>query len=328
MSGWSGETVLVTGYGGFLGSWLARALRERSARVLGLVSRPAGATDGGVDTVCADICDMAALRPIFERHAITTVFHLAAQTLPTLAREDPRLTFEVNARGAWNVLEATRTAPRVPRIVFSSTDSVYGESTAAPFTEDSSLAPNFPYEASKACAEMVARCYFRTYGLPIAIARFCNLYGPGDVAESRLMAGTIEAALSGVRQRLRGDGRAVRNYLYIEDAVAALLTLAEALDRPGIAGQAFNFCDEQPLSVLDVVSRVLALAGRPDLAPHLGAGTPGEISIKRASAAKAARELGWRPVTTLDEGLTRTIAWHRGRHRSTAIGPAAIGPAG
>ncbi len=315
MAEWDTKTVLVTGHDGFLGRWLARELRRRGARVLGLSHHDSGVRPDAapVEVISADICDKSAIGSIFRQHQFHTVFHLAAQTLPTLARQNPGLTFEVNAMGAWNVLEAARNARAVPRIVISSTDSVYGENDGTPFTEDSVLAPTFPYEASKACAEIVARCYHQTYRLPVAIARFCNLYGPEDIAASRLMAGTIAAAVHGERQKLRGDGSAVRNYLYIEDAVTALIQLAEAVDQPGIAGEAFNFCDETPLSVLDVVSRVLALAGRPDLAPHLGAGTPGEISIKRASSAKAKRVLGWQPRTSLDEGLRRTIAWHKAR---------------
>ena len=313
---WADRTVLVTGAAGFLGGWLVRALSERSARVVAVVNHSTPQTlnsSADFEIVRADICDPAALQPLFERSGIDTVFHLAAQTLPTLARENPRLTFEANARGTWNLLEAARSTSLVPRVVICSTDSVYGENDGEPFAEEARLAPSFPYETSKACAEMVALCYYETYGLPIAIARFCNLYGPGDVAESRLMAGTIAAALAGERQQLRGDGSAVRNYLYVEDAVTALLTVAEAIDRPGMAGQAFNFCDEQPVSVLDIVTRVLRFTGRPDLAPRLGAGTPGEISIKRASAAKARQVLGWAPAVNLDEGLARTVAWHRSR---------------
>ena len=321
MNDWCGRTVLVTGYGGFLGGALARTLLTHNARVLGMINparqvahqfRNPGA-EGAVTIVPADIRDFASLHAIFVSHTIDTVFHLAAQTLPTLAREEPCLTFEVNTRGTWNLLEAVRLAPAAPRIVLSSTDSVYGENDGAPFTEDAERGSIFPYEASKSCAEMVARCYFKTYGMPIATARFCNIYGPTDVAESRLMAGTIEAALAGRRQHLRGDGSAVRNYLYVDDAVRALLTLAGALDDPAVIGEAFNFCDEQPYSVQEIVSRVLALVGRPDLAPVLGAGTPGEISIKRASADKAARLLGWRATTSLDMGLRSTIEWHRTR---------------
>jgi CDP-glucose 4,6-dehydratase len=315
---WADRTVLVTGAAGFLGGQLVRALSQRSARLVALVndSVPQTLTDlTGLEIVRANLCDPAALQPVFRRR-IDMVFHLAAQTLPTLAREDPRPTFEANTQATWNLLEAARSAPLVPHIVIASTDSVYGENAdGAPFTEEARLAPSFPYETSKACAEMVARCYHETYALPIAIARFCNLYGPGDVAGSRLMAGTIAAAVVGKRQQLRGDGSAVRNYLYVEDAVAALLSLAEALDQPGIAGQAFNFCDEEPVSVLDIVNRVLRFVDRPDLAPHIGAGTPGEISIKRASAQRAHQALGWEPTISLDEGLARTIAWHRDQLR-------------
>jgi len=314
---WADRTVLVTGAAGFLGCWLSRALCERSAHVLALVNHSVPRTLSGLpgfEVVRADLCEPAALQSVFQRHRIETVFHLAAQTLPTLARDDPRPTFEANAQGTWNLLEAARSAPVVARIVIASTDSVYGENSGdEPFTEEARLAPSFPYETSKACAEMVARCYHETYSLPVAMARFCNLYGPGDVADSRLMAGSIAAAVAGQRQQLRGDGSAVRNYLYVEDAVAALLTVAEALERPGIAGEAFNFCDEEPVSVRDIVTRVLRFVGRPDLAPLLGAGTPGEISIKRASAAKARQVLGWKPSISLDEGLARTIAWHRSR---------------
>jgi len=318
MISWADQTVLVTGAAGFLGSRLVRALSQRSARLVALVkdSVPQTLTElSGLEVLRANLCDPAALQPLFRRR-IDIVFHLAAQTLPTLGCEDPRLTFEANTQATWNLLESARSAASVSRIVIASTDSVYGENAdGAPFTEEARLAPSFPYETSKACAEMVARCYYETYALPIAIARFCNLYGPGDVADSRLMAGTIAAAVVGKRQQLRGDGSAVRNYLYVEDAVAALLRLAEALGQPGIAGQAFNFCDEEPISVREIVTRVLRFVDRPDLAPHIGAGTPGEISIKRASAQKARQVLDWAPTVSLDEGLARTIAWHRDQLR-------------
>jgi CDP-glucose 4,6-dehydratase len=318
---WAGRTVLVTGCSGFLGGWTARTLAQHSARVIGLAhrSRPQPVETALVEIVHGDICDISRLRTIFEQHPIDTVFHLAAQTLPTVAYDAPGWTFEVNTRGAWTLLEAGRTAPQMPCVVIGSTDLVYGENDGTPFTEDAILAPHFPYETSKACIEIVAGCYVHTYGLPIAIARFCNVYGPGDMTESRLVPGAIEAALAGRRQELRGDGSAVRNYLYIEDAVSALLRLAESLDRLHLAGQAFNFCDERPWSVLDIVDRILAIAGRPDLKPRLGRGTPGEISVKRTSSAKARAMLGWHPAIGLDEGLARTIAWYHARR--SAGGP-------
>lgn len=316
MSWWAGQQVLVTGAGGFLGGWLSLALRECGATVVAMGRRDAGLASlaaDGADIIAGDLREAGSVAQAFRDRRIDTVFHLAAQTLPTLARQSPALTFDVNARGTWNLLDAARAAPAVPRIVIASTDSVYGENDGSPFDEDASLAPSFPYEASKACADIIAQCYHRTFGMSICVARFCNIFGPGDIAPSRLITGATEAAIKGERQRLRGDGSAIRNYLFVEDAVAGLLALAETADRQDVAGEAFNFCDETPYSVREVIDRILALVGRPDLSPILGPGAPSEISIKRASAAKARRVLGWRPRVGLDEGLRRTIGWQRAR---------------
>jgi CDP-glucose 4,6-dehydratase len=313
---WAGRRVLVSGCRGFLGSWLARLLRAHDARVIGMMD--SGGMDVGPCTtadisVAAELRDMASLVAILRDHRPDVVFHLAAKSLPSVARHQPHLTFEVNARGTWNLLEAIRAVAPTTKLILVSTDSVYGENDGTPFTEEMPMAPDFPYEASKACAEIAARCYARTFGVPVALARFCNIYGPGDTNVDRLVAGTVEAVLGGESPRLRGDGSSIRNYLYVEDATLALLRVAEALDGEVASGEAFNFCDETPVSSADLARRIVAVAGRPDLEVVLGPGTPGEISIKRASAERARRVLDWRPTVPLDEGLRRTIAWHRER---------------
>jgi CDP-glucose 4,6-dehydratase len=314
--GWAGRRVLVTGCRGFLGTWLVRLLQSQGAVVIGMADAGRVEPDhAGIATipVAAELRDIGSLTAILRDHAPEVVFHLAAKSLPSVARHQPHLTFEVNARGTWNLLEAIRTVTPATRLVFVSTDSVYGENDGTPFTEGTPMAPDFPYEASKACAEIAARCYARSFGLPVVLARFCNIYGPGDTNMDRLVAGTVEAVLAGQPPRLRGDGSSIRNYLYVEDATMALLRVAEALGGEIASGEAFNFCDEAPVSSADLVRRIVAVAGRPDLQPILGPGTPGEISIKRASAERARRMLDWRPGVTLDEGLRRTIAWHRER---------------
>jgi CDP-glucose 4,6-dehydratase len=264
--------------------------------------------------VTGELRDMASLAAILRDHTPDVVFHLAAKSLPSVARHQPHLTFEVNVRGTWNLLEAIRAIAPATKLVLVSTDSVYGENDGTPFIEAMPMAPDFPYEASKACAEIAARCYARTFGLPVALARFCNIYGPGDTNVDRLVAGTVEAVLGGESPRLRGDGSSIRNYLYVEDATLALLRVAQALDGEVTSGEAFNFCDETPVRSAELVRRIALVAGRPDLEVLLGPGTPGEISIKRASAERARRVLGWKPTVPLDEGLLRTIAWHRDRH--------------
>ncbi len=312
---WAGRTVLVTGSAGFLGSQLVRALGEHSVRVLGLTRAGAAARvpEPGVESVVGDVRAIDSLVQIFNHHKIDVVFHLAALASPNRSREDPLLAFDVNARGTWNLLEAARGAATVPRMVLASTDSVYGESDGAPFTEAMPVRASYPYEASKACAEIAAQCFAATFGMKVAIARFCNIYGPGDLTGSRLVVSTVEAALSGRRQVLNGDGRAMRNYLYVDDAVEALMRVPDAMGRHDLAGTVVNICEDTPYSVLDVVGRVFGQVGQPDLAPILGAGLPGEISIKFASAARARELLDWQPSVSLDEGLRRTIAWHRER---------------
>ena len=318
---WAGRTVLVTGCGGFLGGRLARALGHRSARVLGLIQAGAGtvpAADNagdaaGFEPVAGDVRDIDSLAAVFREHRVSVVFHLAALASPSLSRGDPLRAFEVNTRGTWNLLEACRTAGSVPKVVLASSDSVYGESDGSAFTEAMAISPGFPYEASKACAEIAARCYVATYGMQVAIARFCNIYGPGDTTQSRLIVSTIEAALTARRMELHGDGSSMRNYLYVDDAVTALIGVAERLGDGAFADNVLNICDDTPYSVLDIVRRVFGLTGQEALTPILGSGAHGEISIKFASAAKARDLLGWRPGVSLDEGLRRTIAWHRDR---------------
>jgi len=314
---WTGRRVLVSGCRGFLGSWLVRLLQAHGAQVIGMTdpgraaAQPSTVADIPVE---AQLHDVASLAAILRAHAPDLVFHLAAQSLPSAARCQPHLTFEVNARGTWNLLEAIRSVAPTTKLVLASSDSVYGENDGTPFTEEMPVAPDFPYEASKACAELAARCYARSFGMPVTFARFCNIYGPGDAHLGRLVSGTVEAVVRGESPRLRGDGSSIRNYLYVEDATLALLRLAQALDGEIESGEAFNFCDDTPVTSADLVRRILVVAKRPDLQMIISPGIPREISIKRASAERARRVLGWRPTVTLDEGLRRTIAWHRERH--------------
>ena len=178
-----------------------------------------------------------------------------------------------------------------------------------------------PYDVSKICAEMVARSYHATYAIPVGVVRCGNLYGGGDLHLDRIVPGTIRALLSGERPVVRSDGRAVREYLYADDAARGYMILAEAADRPGIAGEAFNLSGEQPASVLEVVETIGRLAGRTDLAPRvLGESSP-ENPVMSLTALKAQKMLGWSPETALETGLARTIAWYREAWRAGTPGP-------
>lgn len=314
---WRGRAVFVTGCSGFLGSWLAAALQARGARVVGLVrdhvpdSPLWGPATARVVIVRGALEDRDLLERILNEYEIDTVFHLAAQTLVGVANRNPVSTFKSNIEGTWNVLEACRRAGGVSRVVVASSDKAYGEATRLPYDEETPLRGRHPYDASKSCADLLAASYFHTYGLPVLVTRCGNLFGGGDLNFSRIIPGTIRAALAGERPVVRSDGTWLRDYFYVEDAVEAYLTAAEALVDKRLAGEAFNFSYDKPYTVLEIVRRTLAAARRADLAPVVKGEARNEIRAQWLTSRKARRVLGWRPRHTLEQGLRKTVAWYR-----------------
>lgn len=311
------RSALVTGCTGLLGSWLSKRLVDLGARVVGLVrdfvpTSPllCPAPPRGMILVSGDVRDRGVLERVLGEHEVETVFHLAAQTVVGIANENPISTFETNVAGAWNMLEAARRSPRVRRVILASSDKAYGTHATLPYTEDMALRGEHPYDTSKSCADLIARAYFVTYRLPVAITRCANLYGGGDLNWNRLVPGVIRDAIAGRRPVIRSDGTLVRDYLYVEDAVDAYLNLARALDDPAVHGEAFNISAGDRLAVLDLTRRILDRM-KSALEPDVRGEAAYEIRHQALSADKARRVLGWRPRVGLDAGLDRTIAWYR-----------------
>lgn len=316
---WEGRNVLVSGATGLLGSWVVEALLERGARPVCLQrdwvpeSRLFG--DGLIERVTVvrgELEDPGIVARALNEYEIDSVFHLGAQTLVGVASRLPLSTFESNIRGTWTLLEACRTAGhRVERVVVASSDKAYGSHPDLPYTEETPLRGAFPYDVSKACADLIALSYHRTYGVPVAITRCGNLYGGGDLNPSRLVPGTIVSALRGERPLVRSDGTFVRDYFYVRDAVEAYLQLAERMPADGLDGEAFNFGTEKPASVLEMVDEILSLTGRRDLTPEVLGRARHEIPRQWLDCGKARERLGWRPRYTREQGLRETIEWYR-----------------
>lgn len=316
---WRDRPVLVTGCTGILGSWLTLALVERGADVVGLIrdwvpysSLVLSGTHECIKIVRGDVTDYALLERTLAEYEIETIFHLAAQSIVTIANQNPLSTFDTNIRGTWLVLEAARRVGTVKRMVIASSDKAYGTHKQLPYNEDAPLLACHPYDVSKACADRLAHTYAVTYGLPVAITRCANLYGGGDLNWNRIVPGTMRSVIYSERPVIRSDGSPVRDYLFVRDAVAAYLRLAEAVDELSLGGEAFNFGMDNPQSVLEMVQAIIASSDNPHLEPIILGEAPNEIDAQYLSSEKAKQVLGWEPAYTLAEALSETLAWYKG----------------
>jgi CDP-glucose 4,6-dehydratase len=264
-----------------------------------------------VSRVDGAVEDQAVCERLLGEYAVATVFHLAAQTQVVVSNRTPVSTFEANVRGTWSLLEAARRTPSVTAVVTASSDKAYGAQPVLPYDEGMPLLAVNPYDVSKACADLIAQSYAATWGVPVAVTRCGNFFGPGDTNWDRIVPGTIRSVLEGRRPEIRSDGTPTRDYLYVVDGALAYLHVAEALSRdPSLTGEAFNFSNERPLNVLDLTAVIQRAAGtslEPDI---LGAATH-EIDNQWLSAEKARRVLGWAPRYTLEDAIASTVEWYR-----------------
>jgi CDP-glucose 4,6-dehydratase len=319
------RSVLVTGAHGLLGTWLVSALLKAEARVV-VIRRdePVASAlammglEDRVSTVRGDICEPGLIELALADYEVDSVFHLAAQTLVGVAHRAPVPTFETNVRGTWILLEACR-RQGVQSVIVASSDKAYGPAAQLPYTEEHALAARFPYDVSKAAADLIARSYWHTFELPVAVTRLANLYGGGDLNPSRLVPEAIGAALAGRPPVIRSDGSPERDFLYVEDAVAAYLALWRAVLAGQGRGEAFNAGGGVPHRVADVVALICRLAGT-SVAPEIrGQGVPhAEIDRQWVDPGKLHALTGWRAAVNLEEGLTRSIDWYR--HHPETLG--------
>ena len=207
--------------------------------------------EGKVDEEVGDLVDHELLSRLLEERKIDSVFHLGAETIVGTVQEDPLGGLDSNVRGTWMLLHAAQQAG-VERFIFASSDKAYGAHDKLPYKEDFALQPTAPYEASKSAADLIARMWWPSYGLPVAVTRFANIYGGGDLNFSRLVPEAITASLDGRAPVLRSDGSPIRDLLYVEDAAAAYLAIADNMDRDDVRGEAFNAGGARPYSVLEL----------------------------------------------------------------------------
>lgn len=315
---WKDRRVFVTGATGLVGGWLVQKLCSCGADVITLVRDwvPSSRLISSdlmqrATVVRGDLACSQFLERVLAEYEIETVIHLAAQTIVPIANKNPLSTFESNIQGTWNLLEACRRVSSVKSIVVASSDKAYGDAEELPYRETFPLNALYPYDVSKACADMLCQSYAATYDLPVAITRCGNFFGGGDLNWNRIIPGTIRAIVRGDVPVIRSDGTLVRDYIYVEDAVSAYMTLAKQLaQNNNLKGEAFNFSNETQKSVLELTNLILEIM-KSDLKPIIQGNNNGEIKSQYLDSTKAKETLSWEAEYGLEEGLKRTITWYK-----------------
>ncbi len=325
---WRRRRVLVTGCTGLLGSWLAAWVADRQAEVVGLVRDIVPRSnfyrlglDRRVTVVNGALEDYLLLERTLNEYEIEVVFHLAAQAVVGTANRSPLSTFSANIQGTWNLLEAARRHAGIRAVVVASSDKAYGAQPELPYRESAPLVGRHPYDVSKSCVDLIAQSYWHSYRLPVSVTRCGNFYGGGDLNFNRIVPGTIRSLFDGQPPIVRSDGTPRRDYIYIQEVVGAYTMLAERMLERKAVGECYNFSNNQPLRVLEIVAAIARLMGRTDLQPVILNEATNEIPDQFLDASKAAADLGWTPKYTLEDGLRETIAWYEAFFREEPSWP-------
>lgn len=315
---WRGKSVLVTGCTGLLGSWMTHRLLAEGAHVVGLIrdSVPrshlfAANAEQQLVRVHGDVRDQKLMERVIGEYEVEVVLHLAAQALVGVANRNPAETFDVNIKGTWSVLESARRIGGVKAVIVASSDKAYGASAHLPYTEATPLVGRHPYDVSKSCADLITQSYAHSYDLPVGITRCGNLFGGGDLNWNRIVPGTMRSVLEGSAPIIRSDGTMTRDYIYIQDAVNAYLQFAAALiEDPALKGKAYNFGNNRPMSVIELVREILQVCNREDLQPQVLGQASNEIKDQFLDSTLSQNELNWQPQFSLKDGLERTFGWY------------------
>ncbi len=320
---WRARRVLVTGHTGFKGAWLALMLESLGAELHGLALAPATTPNlfdlaaPQMSSLIGDLRDPAVARNAIAEADPEIVFHLAAQALVRPGYTDPLATFETNVMGTANLLEALRAAPSLKAVLVVTSDKVYANhGGGAAFGEDDALGGNDPYSASKACQDLVAAAYGKSFfgerGVRLARARAGNVIGGGDWSTDRLVPDFIRAVTAGEALALRYPD-AVRPWQHVLEPLAGYLAYGEHLAGDGDVPEALNFGPEaaDARSVGWVADYLTATWGGDASWRRDGGEHPEEAAYLSLDASRAAAVLGIAPRLSLEESLTSTIAWYR-----------------
>jgi len=325
---WCNKKVFITGINGFIGGNLAKYLIENGATVFGLIRNRTEKSflfyEGlakKITIINGSITDMQLLKRIIVEEGIQCCFHLAAQVEVGVAKAYPYLTWDTNVRGTYSLLEAIReNKDNIESVIIASSDKSYGNypKEKMPYLEDYPLVPQFPYDTSKACADLIAQAYATDlYRIPIIITRFANIYGPGQLNFSALIPDCIKCALGYSEFVPRSDGSHIRDFLYVKDVIELYSILATNLSKDkSLSGEVFNAGTNKPHYVKDIVKTIYHKLNENVKYQAIekkfkNNKTTGEIYYQYMNYDKLNRYFDWSPRTNLEDGLDHTIKWYK-----------------
>jgi len=308
--------ILISGGAGFIGSYLCEKYTREGNTVLCLDNFMTGNLMNirhlldyrNFKLIKGDIRDYDLLEKVMR--GVDVVFHLAAQVHVDRSYIEPRLTYDINVLGTQNILEVARLHD-IGKIIYASSSEVYGSAQYVPIDESHPLDAIHPYGASKIAADRMCYAYAKTYGMPISIARFFNIFGPRqrDFGYGGVISIFTRRVLRGIPPKIYGDGQQTRDYTFIEDAVRAydlLLNHDDAITEP------VNFGTGREVCIADLASSIIDLCGsNGNLKPVYVESRIGEVQRLIANPKRAESLLGWEASVSLEDGLSTFVQWYR-----------------
>ena len=305
--------VLITGGTGFLGSNLTKRIIDEVESITIATTdirqkttlKSLGIDMNKINLVKGDVRDFDFVRLLFNEYEFDTVFHLAAISEVVKCQNDPKLALDVNIGGTINVLEVARTYGNVKAIVVSSSDKAYGTGDRLPYLEDDKLNGKGTYEASKSCTELIARAYATNYDVPVVVTRCSNLYGSGDMNFTRVIPNNIKKVLDGERPVIwKGSEKSTREFLYIDDAVDAYVSLVKNIDKT--KGNAYNIGSGEEVTIGELLELLLSKMDTDLTIDYVEKDIP-EITHQYLDSTKIGLDTGWEASTYLSDGLEESI---------------------
>lgn len=316
------KNILITGGAGFVGSHLVEELIRLKANVfvvdINFDKRSYLFTEKlnkKSKVINLDVCDFKKLNSLTKKYKIEFIFHLAAQAIVEEAYRNPKFTFTNNILSTINILELVRLNLQIKGIIVASSDKAYGKLSATKsyqrrdkYIETDPLLGDHPYDTSKSATDLISTTYYKTYGIPVVITRFGNIYGEGDLNFSRIIPGIMEAIVKNKRLEVRSDGKYVRDYLYVKDVIDGYLLLANNINK--VKGEAFNFGSNETWSVIELI-KLVEKTLKKKIPYKIFNTAKNEIPYQSLDYSKVKKSLGWKPRKNIKSTAKQIFYWYK-----------------